>query len=141
MGESPAIISSLQQGTPLKYKTNRFIPENKSPKRRRNKVSGCTHWSDLPYCMEPVSSQMSIPCSDCQVLGQPVPLRVILKGRSSGQEVPVAARALLEPNQGRLATSSKAPGWLHQNLLPSLSSYCLPHDRLINQEMRCWGEE
>ena len=26
-------------------------------------------------------------------------------------------------------------------MLPSPSSFCLPHDRPINWEMRCWGKE
>ena len=78
-GRSPTTLSSLQQDTQLKYKTNWLILEKK-PQTEGNKVSGCTHWSDLPYCVEPVGSQMSIPCSNCLVLGQPVLLWGILKG-------------------------------------------------------------
>ena len=91
LDKSPATISALQQGTPLKYKTNWLIPEEKKPQVERNKVSGCTNQSDLPYCMEPVASQISIPCSKCQALGQLVQLQGILKGRSSGQVVPAPA--------------------------------------------------
>ena len=66
----------------------------KSPKRSGNKVPGCTRRSDLPYCKEPVGSQTSIPCSNCQARGQPGPLCGVLKGRSSRRVVPAAARAL-----------------------------------------------
>ena len=94
-GKSPRTIFSLQQGTSLKYKTNWLIPEEKAPNRGK-RVSGCTNQSDLPYCTEPISFQMSIPYSNCQALGQPVPFRGILKGRPSGQVVLAAARALPE---------------------------------------------
>ena len=67
---------------------------SKSPKQRENKVSSCTHRSDLPYCMEPVGSYTLIPWSNCQALGQRVLLRGTWKGRSSGQVVLAAARTL-----------------------------------------------
>ena len=51
--------------------------------------------------MKPIGSQMSVPGSHCQVLGQPVPLQGILKGRSSGQVVLSAARALPENSPSR----------------------------------------
>ena len=55
-GKSPTALSSLHQGTQLKYKANWLISGKKkiSLKRRGNKVSSCTHQSDLPFCMEPV---------------------------------------------------------------------------------------
>ena len=91
----------------------------KHPKRRKFKF--CLYIPEhVPYCMEPRSSQISIPCSSCQVLGQPVLLSGILKGRSSGQVVPAAARALPENPQSGPAS--------HQ-LVPSTSLYCSLQDR------------
>ena len=43
---------------------------SKSPKQRENKVSSCIRWSDLPFCVEYIGSQMLILWSNCQVLGQ-----------------------------------------------------------------------
>ena len=83
--KSPTALSFLQQGSPLKYKTNWLILE-KSPRRRGNKLSGCIHQSNLPYRMEPVS----------HALGQPEPLWGVLRARFSRQVVPAAARALPE---------------------------------------------
>ena len=118
-GKSPTTLSSLQQCTPLKYKTNWLILEKKP--QTEDKVSGCTHRSDLPYCMELAGSQTSICCSNCQALGKPVPLWGILKGKILRTSCPGSCQGLTPkfPNQGWLATSSKAPGWLRQNLLES----------------------
>ena len=106
-GRSPTTLSSFQQGTPLKYKTNRLIPEKKpqtkrkcnyflsptgypkqtglfcrkSPKRRGKSFRLYTpERLTLPYgvCRLP----MSIPSSNCQALGKPVLLRGILKERA-----------------------------------------------------------
>ena len=50
----------------------------------------------LPYCMEPISFQMSVCCFNCQALQQTVLLWRISKGRVSGQVVLEAVRALPE---------------------------------------------
>ena len=69
-GESPTALSSLQQNnTSLKYKQTGLF-WSKSPKQRENKVSSCIRWSDLPFCVEYIGSQMLILWSNCQVLGQ-----------------------------------------------------------------------
>ena len=114
--KSPTTLSSLQQGTPNKltysgekasnreemqlpptgYLKQVGLFRRKSPKRKGYKIPSCTQGSDLPYCIEPISSQMSIPCSNCQALGQLVLLWRILKGISSGQVIPPAVRALSE---------------------------------------------
>ena len=60
-------ISSLQQDTPPKCKTNWLILA-KNKQTNKQKVPSCTHWGDLPYYMEFVSNQM-IRCSKCQALG------------------------------------------------------------------------
>ena len=59
-GKSPTTLSSIQQESPLQYKINWLIWE-KEPKWGENKASSCTHWSNLPYCMDPVVSQTWIP--------------------------------------------------------------------------------
>ena len=64
--------------------------------------------------------------------GQPVPLQRILKKRPSGQMVPIF------PDQGQLATSSKAPGWLSQ--IVTESKLALPATRQANESER-WGDE
>ena len=130
-GKRPTTLSSLQQGTPLKNKTNWLIPEKKP--QRGNKVSGCIHWSNSPYWMEPVGSQMSIPCSNCQVLGQPVLRGGTLKRRPSGQVVLAGARPTSKIPQLGPAGHEQQGSWMaHQNLLLSPSLYCLPHNRPIN---------
>ena len=84
----------------------------KSPKQKGNKVTVCTHQSDLPYCMESISSW---------VWEQPVPLWGILKGRSSGQVVLAAAGPSWRiPYLG--LTNSKAPAWGHQ--IQARTAYC-----------------
>lgn len=112
----------------------------KHPKRRKLKF--CLYIPEhLPCCMEPLSSQISVPCSSCQVLGQSGSLWVILKGRYLGQVVPAAAMALLENSSlpGQLVTSRKTPGWFYQNVLLSSSSSHSPQDGSVNQDMRCWA--
>ena len=94
-GKSPQLFP-LSNRVPHSNTKQIGVFQRKSPEQRGNKVSGCTHQSDLPYCMEPVGSQMPIPCSSRQAPGQPVPLQGTLKGSSSGQVVPGTARALPE---------------------------------------------
>lgn len=91
--------------------------------------------------MEPLGSQMSIPCSSCQALGQPGLLWVILKGRYLRQVAPAAATALPESSSlpGQLVTSRRTPGWPHQNVLLSSSSSHSPQDRSVNQDTRSWA--
>ena len=87
--------SGLPFPSPIPNKVNWLIPEEKKAQRwGGNEVPGCTHWSNLPYHIEPFSSQMLVPCSSCQVLGQPLPLKGILEIRSSGQVVLAATRLL-----------------------------------------------
>lgn len=43
-------LYAFQQGTPLKYKTSWLIPKEKPQMKR--KVSGWTHQSNLPYCVD-----------------------------------------------------------------------------------------
>lgn len=110
----------------------RLFRRGKYPKRWKLKF--CLDIPEhLPYCMEPLSSQMSIPCSSCQALRQPGSLWVILKGRYSEQVVPAAATAFLENSSlpGQLVTNRKTPGWLHQNVLLSSSSSHSLQDRSI----------
>lgn len=81
---------------------------------KRWKLKFCLYIPEhLPYCMEPLSSQMSIPCSSCQALRQPGSLWVILKGRYSGQVVPAAAMAFLENSSlpGQLVTERLLAGF------------------------------
>ena len=60
-------------------------------------------------------------CLNCQALGAVVPLQGILKERTSGQQMFPAAASVLPQYSltGRLATSSKAPGWLSQTVTKS----------------------
>lgn len=112
------------------------------PKLRGENVPDCTHWSYLFYCMEPISFQMLIPCSNCQAMGQLVPLQWIFKGRYSGQVALAAARNLPE-------NSPTGAGWSQiarllagsPKLLLNPSLLCSLHDRPINLEMSCWGKD
>ena len=84
-----------------------------------------------------------IPSFHCQALGRQVLLQRPLKGRSSRQGVPAAARVSPQNSPtraGRPRSSSKAPGWLLENVLLSPSLYCSPHDKRINREVSCWGQ-
>ena len=111
------------------------------PKFRGEYVPSCTHQSNLPYYMEPVSSQMSVPCSSCQALGQPVTLQEILKGRSSGQMYWQLLGPYLKIPQVGSAHHEQHGSWLaHQNLLLSPNSFCSTHDRSINQQTS-WSNE
>ena len=117
-----------------------LFQRGKDPKRRKLKF--CLYIPEhLPYCMEPLGSQMSIPCSSCQAPGQPGLLWVILQGRYLWQVAPAAATALPENSSlpGQLVTSRKTPGWPHQHVLLSSSSSHSPQDRSVNQDTRSWA--
>ena len=113
-----SIQINKRTGSKLGKKTQQLFPLTGYPTRIQNKLAYSrekkpqtevikfqlhTRASDLPYRIEPVVSQMLILCSDCQVLGQPVPFWGTLWGRSSGQVVLVAARALPENSPTGLA--------------------------------------
>lgn len=80
-------------GYPSQIQTTWLIPERgKKCQMKRNQVFSCISWSNLPCCMEPetchVDSLLQLPNTGSAgvILG-------ILKGRSSEQGVPAAARA------------------------------------------------
>lgn len=81
--------SPLQEVTLIKCKTNWL-----SLSRMQENVPGYTHQSHLPYSMEPIGSQMLIPCFNCQARGQLMLIQGILKGSSSCQLVLAAPRTL-----------------------------------------------
>ena len=92
-------------------------------------------WSDLPYKIESITSQkFVVSLLNCQVLGQSVSLRGILKGRSSGILAPVF------PDWGWLDWNGGAPDWLTKFV--SESRLFLPAVwQTINLEIRFWGKE
>ena len=129
-------------GYPTQKQNKLAFFHRKSSKWRGNRVPGCTHQSDLPYCMKPIVSQMMIPCSSCQALGQPMLHRGILEGRSSGKVVMVAAKTLPE-------NSPTGAGWPQAaSLLPSSPKFVTESKFILlaarqdnNQETSCWGKE
>ena len=78
--KSPATVSSLQQRAILNKPELVYSRGKKAPNGGK-RLSGCTGQSDLPYCTELAGSQMLSLCSNRQVLGQPMLLWGILKGR------------------------------------------------------------
>lgn len=98
----------------------------------------------LTDCMEPLGSQMLIPCSSCQALGQLVILQGISMGRSSAQVVLASARTLPQnsPTGAGARWPKAASSWLAcQELMSNPSSLCSLHDRPVNLEVSCWGKE
>ena len=118
------------------------FPLKEKSKLRGEYVPSCTHQSNLPYYMEPISSQMSIPFSNYQTLGQPVPLQKILKGGFWGQMSWQLLGPFLKIPQVGPVHHEQHGSWLAcQNVLLSPSSFCSPHDRSIIQETSCWSNE
>ena len=66
------MLASKETNKPVHNTKQIGLFQRKSPKQRDNTLSSHTHWSDLPYCIEPVYYQILIPYSNCHVLGQPV---------------------------------------------------------------------
>ena len=95
------IQGKVQQSLPLSNRVPHFNTNQTGLFWRKEAPTGAkvSCGSDLPYCMESASSQMSIPCSNCQALRQPVPLRGTLKDTSSGHVVLAAARILYSKPQ------------------------------------------
>ena len=84
----------LLTGYPSQIRNNSAYSRGgkKSPKWREIKLSAVKAEATYPAAWS-TKPLMSIPCSNCQTLGQLVSFWGILNGGSSGQVVPAAARA------------------------------------------------
>ena len=151
-------LAYSQEKTPNEEKTQLFSLSNrvppkqislfwrKSPQKRGKKVSGCTYQCNLSICMHSgslVTSQMSIPCSNCQALGSQCRFGELLRKDPQDKQC-AAARASPENSPNGAAGHRQQGSWLAAWKFITectLASYCSLQDRPINRKTSCLGKE
>ena len=141
-----------EEKTQLFPLSNRVPPKQislfwrKSPTYAGKKISGCTYQRNLSICMHSwslVTSQMSIPCSNCQALGSQCRFGELWRKDPQDKQW-TAARASPENSPNGAAGHGQQGSWLAAWKFVTectLASYCSLQDRPINRKTSCLGKE